>query len=515
MTALRPTRLARTGLYLTVFVTGAAVMVIELLGTRVIAPFYGTSLYVWSSLISVTMIALACGYFVGGRWADRAEAVGLPLIIALAGVAVLCIPWAARPVLLATDPLGLRAGAFVSALVLFAPSLTLLGMVGPFAIKLATSRLDGVGTSAGSIYAVSTLGSVIGTLLLGFLLFPLVGSRAILVGLSVTLLVLGFAATLFQQPDRRVVWAGPLPVLLLALPLPALILGAGRDETGGGRFQVRSEVESLYGWVRVIDQPEHHLRLLTSDASMIGAASLTTGANQLTYQKIVQLIPAMAPSVRRALLIGQGAGHMAMALKQHYGIDTDTVEIDPAVAHAATHFFGFVPTGEVRVGDGRYELRRLQGPYDLIIHDCFTGGSEPSHLLTLEALSQLRGLLSARGMLALNFVAFAHQGRNPALASVFRTVGAVYPHVSLFVSEPGDDFNDFIFLASSQPIALAAPSLAPEQRAWLKERVMQIDPAQGTILTDDFNPLEHLQTAKAEEYRRFVVEWLGAELLVP
>ena len=117
-------------LYLIVFLTGASVMVIELLGTRLIAPFYGASIYVWSSLISVTMIALAIGYFVGGRWADRAQRTGLSLIIALAALFTLLIPWATRPVLLATDSLGLRGGAFTSALVLFSPSLTLLGMVG-------------------------------------------------------------------------------------------------------------------------------------------------------------------------------------------------------------------------------------------------------------------------------------------------------------------------------------------------------------------------------------------------
>jgi predicted membrane-bound spermidine synthase len=132
-------------LYLTVFLTGSSVMIIELLGTRLIAPFYGASLYVWSSLISVTMIALSIGYYVGGRWADRASRTGLSLIIALAGFFTIIIPWVTRSVLLATDPLGLRGGAFVSALVLFSPSLTVLGMVSPFAIKLATAKLEGVG----------------------------------------------------------------------------------------------------------------------------------------------------------------------------------------------------------------------------------------------------------------------------------------------------------------------------------------------------------------------------------
>jgi len=490
----------------TVFLTGAAVMVIELLGTRIIAPFYGVSLYVWSSLISVALIALAIGYFAGGRWADRAKRTGLSLVISLAALLTLLIPWITRPVLLVTDALGLRAGAFVSALVLFSPSLILLGMVGPFAIKLSTSRLDGVGTSAGSIYAVSTLGSVVGTLLLGFFLFPVVGSREILIGLGVALLALAVTVAIYEQ-KRLGRTAAVLPCVLSAAIGIALLpqaVGAGRSYTGD-TFQIRSERESLYGWVRVIDQKKADLRLLMSDASTIGAASISSGENRLTYQDIVRLIPALAPDMKRALLIGQGAGHMATTLRGRNGIVTDTLEIDPTVADAASAFFGFTPIGKAIVGDARYEIRRLTGPYDLIIHDCFTGGSEPAHLLTVETLSQLRGLLSEQGILALNFVAFFQDGRNAALASVERTIAQVFPHHSVFVSEPGKDFNDFIFLASGNPIDLGSPTLDAGQAAWLKDRNISLDEAQGVILTDDFNPLERLQTRKAEHYRRTTV----------
>lgn len=268
----------KTALFLTVFLTGAAVMVIELLGTRLIAPFYGASLYVWSSLISVTMIALALGYFVGGRWADRARRTGLSLIIALAAVLTLMIPWVTRPVLLATDPLGLRAGAFISALVLFSPSLTFLGMVGPFAIKLSTSRLEGVGNSAGSIYAVSTLGSVVGTLILGFFLFPLLGSREILAGVGVILLGLSLIVGILER-QRLGLAKAVLPAVLLAvigLGFLPKVLNAGHAPVGE-KFRVLSERESLYGWVRVIDDHSRNLRLLTSDASAIGAASISSG----------------------------------------------------------------------------------------------------------------------------------------------------------------------------------------------------------------------------------------------
>jgi spermidine synthase len=502
-------------LYLIVFLTGGSVMVIELLGTRLIAPFYGASLYVWSSLISVTMIALAIGYFVGGRWADRVQRSGLSLIIALAALFTLVIPWAVRPVLLATDPLGLRGGAFVSALVLFFPSLTLLGMVGPFAIKLATPELDGVGSSSGSIYAVSTLGSVIGTLLLGFFLFPWVGSRQILVSLGLLLFVLAIAVAVYEQ-KRFSKTIAVLPCTLLAIAglcLLPKIVGAGHVEPDA-RFSVLSERESLYGYVRVIEQPSKDLRFLSADASMIGAANISDGANRLTYQDIVALIPAIKPSIKKALLIGQGAGHMAMTLRDKYGIVTDTLEIDPAVAQAATDYFGFKPNGKAIVGDARYEIRHLNGTYDLIIHDCFTGGSEPSHLLTVETLHQLQGLLAPQGIMALNFVSFGHGEGQQALASVSKTIAQVFSNQSLFISEPGEDFNDYIFLASRQPIDLASPTLTAEQITWLSERKFSVDASNGLVLTDNLNPLEHLQTRKSEYYRHVLVEWFGNDLLV-
>lgn len=502
-------------LYLIVFLTGASVMVIELLGTRLIAPFYGASIYVWSSLISVTMIALAIGYFVGGRWADRAQRTGLSLIIALAALFTLLIPWATRPVLLATDSLGLRGGAFTSALVLFFPCLTLLGMVGPFAIKLATSQLDGVGSSSGTIYAVSTLGSVIGTLLLGFFLFPWVGSRQILVSLGLLLLVLAVIVAVFEQKCFGKTIA-VLPCMILALAglcLVPKIVGAGHVPPDG-RFSVLSERESLYGYVRVVEESGRDLRFLTSDASMIGAANISNGANRLTYQDIVALIPAIKPSIKKALLIGQGAGHMAMVLRDKYGIVTDTLEIDPAVAQAATDYFGFKPNGKAIVGDARYEIRHLTGPYDLIIHDCFTGGSEPAHLLTVETLQQLQGLLAPQGIVALNFVAFGQGEGQQALASVSKTVAKVFPSQSLFVSEPDEDFNDYIFLASSQPIDLTSPSLNAEQADWLNKRKFTVDATNGIVLTDNLNPLEHLQTRKSEHYRHVLVDWFGNDLLV-
>ena len=502
--------LGNAWLYCTVFLTGAAVMVIELLGTRLIAPFYGASLYVWTSVISVTLIALALGYFVGGHWADRAQKTGLALIIAVSGLLTLVIPWITTPILLATDPLGLRMGTFVSTLILFTPSLFMLGMIGPFAVKLATSSLAAVGTSAGSIYAVSTVGSVIGTLFLGFYLFPQVGSREIFMGLGIALLILALGVAYFERKRLKLTIALP-PVVLLAVVgmiLLPYVADAGDGFSNDDTYHTQFEQESLYGWVRVIDNPAENYRFLTVDASTIGAASLSHGENVLTYQKIVNLIPSLAPNMKRALLVGQGAGHMAMTLKDH-GIITDTLEIDPAVAQAARDYFDFTATGKTIIGDARYEIRQLKDTYDLIILDVFTGGSEPVHLLTVETMTQLRSLLSNQGILALNFVAFLDNGNDAALASVAKTLAQVFPHQQVFISEPDDALNDFIFIASNHAISIETETLGHEKSHWLKQRQVTLNQSMGTLLTDNLNPLEQLQIGKSEQYRRLAVDSMG------
>jgi len=499
---------------MTVLISGASVMVIELLGTRLIAPFYGTSLYVWSSLISVTMVALTLGYFIGGRWSDSAKRTGLSFIIALAAFLTLMIPWLTRPVLLATDSLGLRGGAFVSALILFLPSLMMLGMVSPFAIKLSTSQINNIGNTSGTIYAVSTLGSVIGTLILGLFLFPLVGSREILIATGLLLFALALVIGWIERKQLQSTATLIPSVLLVVIGLALLpnVVKAGQIRPNE-KFNVRFEQESLYGWVRVIDVAARDLRLLTSDGSAIGASSIKRGESQLSYQDIVGLIPALRPQMTKALIVGLGAGHMAKVLNERYGIIVDTLEIDPAVAQAAVDYFDFKPTGKAIVGDARYEIRHLTGQYDLIIHDCFTGGSEPAHLLTVETLQQLRGLLSEQGILAVNFVAFS-EGKNSALNTVSKTLAQVFPQQTTFISEPNKDFNDFIFLASAQPVDIHNERLKIEQQAWLQNRLFPIDNQNGVILTDNFNPLEHLQIAKAEKYRHFLIDMFGEELFV-
>jgi len=498
-------------LYLTVTLSGAAVMILELLGTRIIGPFYGVSLYVWSSLIAVTLVALALGYYLGGYIADRHPGCRLEHLLLGGAFTNALIPYLDGPILGLTNPLGIRLGAFASATLLFTLPLTGLAMVGPYAIKRATARLEGVGMAVGSIYAVSTLGSVAGTLLLGFYLLPHFGTRTILFSLSLVLVLMAGVLTWFDRlPSARLrsslgIWA--IGVLIAIVSFSGYAMPS-RQAAG---FKVLHEAESIYGWVRVVEDENHGFRLLLSDASVLSAVEQASGRSLLNYQWFLRWIPLFRPGSKEALLIGLGGGHVARDLVQE-GVTTDTIEIDPEVADAALRYFDFQPTGAFFVGDARYEIKRLSKRYDFIMHDCFTGGSEPTHMLSREMLGELRRMLRPGGVLALNYVGFREGEGAAAVASVYKTLRAVFPHLRVFTTEPGE-FTDFVFLASEQPLELDAHGQDRRVQTLLEHEYRPADEG-GVVITDDYNPMESLQVRKAETYRKLFLERVAFELLL-
>jgi len=498
-------------LYATVSFTGASVMILELLGTRVIGPFYGASLYVWTSLISVAMIALAIGYGVGGFLADRVPRFRIAHAIALSALLVALIPPATTPILEATNALGLRGGAFTSALLLFLLPLIFLGMVGPLVIQRSTESLETVGIASGAVYAISTCGSVAGTLLFGFFLLPVVGSRTILYGLSAALFSVAIVLVVLDR--RRGRKNSPHPFVFAGL-LGLFATGFLGSRSGPPLQRVLYESESLYGRVRVIDDEEHSIRWLLSDSSTIGAKRIPSGHPIFAYLRVLRAVPDLRPEGTDALLIGLGGGFLSSDLERR-GIVTDCIEIDPAVARAARKYFRFEPTGRLIVGDGRYEVRRLDRKYDFIFHDCFTGGSVPAHMLSLEMMEELRSLLREGGILALNFYGFARAENARAASSVAKTIAAVFPQVQVVTSIRGCELCDVIFLASDAPFDLASVGSAGDgyPPGWLADHAVDLSEGGGFVITDDFNPLENMQTKKAEAYRATLVERVGLEML--
>ncbi|MDX1594711.1 MAG: fused MFS/spermidine synthase [Gammaproteobacteria bacterium] len=517
-----PTRGFLGYLLLTAVICGGLVMVIEVLGSRVIGPFFGVSLFVWTSLISVALIALALGYAVGGWIADRRDRPAwLYTIIALAGLATLLVPLLRGPVLDLTVPLGLRAGSFTATLLLFGPALWLLGMVSPYLVKLARRESATLGFTVGGFYALSTLGSVLGTVLTGFVLIALLGVDRIF-QLAGTLLLL-LSAGYFVLFARR-----PAAAALLLFALPGWFAGDARVDrvmANGTRVVEVETRDSHYGLLQVIDYIGGgvHSRELAIDGLVQGGIDLNNGLAVYEYSYFLQFLPvALHPGGTRALVIGLGAG-MAPRWYVARGITVDVVDIDPDVVDLARRHLDFTTNGRVAIEDARTFLARPGPRYDYILLDVFSGDVTPGHLLSREAVTLVAGRLDDGGVLALNLIGNLGEGRFMT-ASVVETLRTAFDTVEVTPTfDPGiyPSEGNLIITAYQGPRREVTPRILSPVHPLAIDRVRRNLARRYTfppgtpaiVLTDDYNPIDVFDAPLRERVRRSIIATTEPELL--
>lgn len=511
-------------LLLTAGLTGALVMAIEVLGARVIAPFFGVSLFVWTALIAVTLLALATGYVAGGRWADRSGSPSLLFgLIAASGALLLLVPFAKAAVLQAALPLGLRWGAFAGALALFGPPLFLLGCVSPFLVRLAAREWSQLGRTVGLMYAISTAGSFLGTVLTGYYLVAELGlSRAFQVSGA---LLLALAAIYFA------LFRGKMAALLL--PVVALLAGSIPLQKGsvtladGTVAQVIDSRDSFYGRVQIVDYrgAGGHTREMLIDGQIQGGIDVASGQSVYEYSYLLEhLTLASNPGGKKALVIGLGTGTIPRRYAAR-GIETEVVDIDPAVVAAARTHFGFPAGQRAHLIDARYFLATAAARYDYIILDVFSGDSTPGYLLSREALELARARLEPGGVLGINLMG-SLAGERRMTASVMRTLEAVFPWVKiypLFVPGAGEGMGNISIVAGmgNPPGELpvldesAIHPLAREglRRAWA-QRYVWGGSGEGIVLSDDYNPIDVLDLTLKEAIRRGILNATPHEILL-
>ena len=509
----------------TAAICGAAVMAIEVLGARIVGPFFGSSLFVWTALISVTLVSLAAGYAAGGVLADR-EGGGraLAFIVLGAGLLALLVPLGRSSVLTACSSLGLRAGALAAAALLFGPPLFLLGAVSPVVVRLAAPAPGHLGRTVGVLSAVSTAGSFAGTLATGYVLIPWIGVTQVL-AMTGALLV-GLAAVLLLAARKWAIAAGVAALALLAAPgappLRAVTL------PNGTRAAELFRKESFYGVVKVIEYSwgERRTREMTIDGLIQGGLDLAGGASIYEYSYLLSwLPPAIRPGGRSCLVVGVGTGAVPRAYER-LGIRTDVVDIDAAVLDAARRFFSFRVSGDVVLEDGRTFLIRSQRRWDYLILDVFSGDLTPSHFLSAEALSLVKSRLAPGGVLGLNLI--ASTGDDPFLAaSVLRTLSTVFRTVTaVSLADPADPtaLGNLVVVAydgPERPIAwdaLRREPMHPMVRdALVRSLGKTWNPPAGTpgeVITDDRDPLELPAQRAREALRRAILEGTFPELLL-
>lgn len=489
------------------FASGACCLVLELAGARLISPIYGSSIYTWSAMITVTMVALALGYAWGGRQADRQPHLTLfARLLTSAGVTVAVVPWLRAPVLKATLPFGVASGCFASAAVLLGPALLLLGALGPVAVRLTATGAADSGRKSGDAWAVSTSGSVLGAVLTGFVLIPNVPLSKILFAVALLLLALGALGSWLSTRGL------PLGQLAACAAVVALML----MPTPRPRF-AQSTRESAYGRIVVLDNPSKRYLLVNGTSQSV--MEKDGGESESQYIRGLEWPRALRPNAKRALVIGLGAGLLPKALERR-GLIVDTFEIDPAILETARRDFGYEPRGQALVGDGRALLESGRGPWDVAYLDAFGAEAPPAHLFTTESFARVRDSLSEGGVFAVNIVSAVAPPDDLPWKSVYRTLSAVFPNVRAFVaSDPSDGLANILLFASVGPLQ-AGPPKQPERTskevALMLSRELRPGPrelASAPVLTDDFAPLDALMAATARRWRSLLQRAMPEVLL--
>jgi spermidine synthase len=508
----------------TAMICGAAVMEVELLGARVLSPWFGVSFFVWTALITITLLSLAAGYYAGGRLADkRASLKTLSLLVGASGLFLLAVPLLRTVVLKTTVQLGIRMGALAAGAILFGPPLMLLGTITPFAVKLILKDLREAGRTVGRLSALSTFGSFAGTIATGFWIIPALHVDQIAAGTAMILLFLAGA-----------LWAGGRGTkLALLLFIPGLFFLkepplADIVQASGTRARVVSRVESFYGQISVADYSfgERHTREMLIDGIIQGGIDVNSGdpIYPFTYH-LEQAALSLNPDAKKALVIGLGPATMSNRLEK-YGISGTVVEIDPKVVGLAERYFNFKPGKfQVAVEDGRTFLDRTKERYDIILLDAFSAENEPAHLLTLEAFEAVRRILNPGGVLAINLSGLTPGAgtEDKVVDTVVRTLNKVFPktlvhhsqfagagqitNFTLVAALPGDPPNKTFSPLPVHPFAEAGVN-------GFLESSYNTASKDGPVYTDGWAPVEAQSASTKILWRRNEIAATPAEILL-
>jgi spermidine synthase len=506
-------------LILLVFVAGACSLAVELSASRLLAPYFGTSLFVWSNLIGLILLYLTIGYYLGGRLADRYPRPGvLYALTIIAAFLISVIPFISKPILVwsqssfATYSVGVFYGSLVSVILLFAVPMILLGCVSPFAIRLRIERLGKSGRTAGQLYAISTAGSILGTFLPVLFLIPTIGTYRTFFTFAVALLlvsIIGLASTRFDGPgprSRRM--NSSLLSILLLIPMALSVLTiqgpikAAFGSNGGG--VLITERESVYNYIQVV-QVGDETQLVLNEG--VGIHSIYAPNRILTqgpwdYFMIAPYFnnpPFTQAQVRKVAVIGLGGGTAVREFTSAYGsIPIDGVEIDNAIVNMGRQYFHMnEPNLHVIVQDGRYFLQTTSQKYDVVAIDAYQQPYVPFQLTTKEFFQEVRNHLTPTGVAVIN------AGRTNTdfrlVEALAQTMHSVYPNVYIIDTAR---FTNSMVIGTNAPTSLANfmlntasltnPLLQSVARDSIAYGNIREEHSRTVYFTDDRAPVEQL-----------------------
>jgi spermidine synthase len=493
--------------YLVVFVSGAVLMALEIAGSRVLAPHFGSSIFVWGSLISVVMTSLSIGYYWGGWLSTRDPTYAkLALLLLAPGVVVFFLPFLYPSIneWIAMKDFGTRLNPLIACSVLFLLPGVFMGTISPYVIRLAATQIHTVGSTAGTLYAVSTAGSIFGTLLTAFYLIPVLGVSNIIHTLGILLVCLSLVVVPLIRL-RHVSPARAIATVSLAFGL----INIGWTPVAWTKTLLQKD--TFYHRIRIEEDDE--ARYMYFDRTLQSAMNLKDPtALRLIYSRYTSVGLTFRPDAKKMLLIGLGGGSIPKKVQKEFpDMEIDAVEIDPEVIKMSKEYFHIKESSLLRLHaqDGRLFMARTPHRYDIILLDAYFTDAMPFHLTTKEFFELAQKKLTPNGIIVANLIS-AVTGPSGRIARAFvRTQRQVFPQTYVFAARRPDNVS----LDTIQNVIVVATR--DKQRVDIKEIVKRAssldkglfpDPIQDIavayfdrpipedvpILTDDYAPTDNL-----------------------
>jgi spermidine synthase len=498
---LKSRKTVRRSIYLFAVLEGATVMAVELLVARMIAPYFGSSLYVWGTVIGFTLLALAIGYFSGGVVADKYGSPDTLLWVLLtASIFLMLMPVSSQWLTIAFVNITPGTAVVLVSLILVLPPLLFLGMVPTFLIRKLSARADSAGSNTGVVYTISSASGIVALPVFGFLVIPRYGLTmpSIITGLAVGLIP--FVKLIAGQ---RYISLGFIPVVLFSFL-------ATKTYQPGKAVDVQYYSEGLLGQLLVVDVS--HDRFLFVNRTGQTWVDKETFKPKWDYASYVKSICSKSPEKSNALILGLGGGAVANIFQNSLGFNVDAVELDRRIAEVARQYFQLNSEANVVVDDARHYLEESQKKYDVVLFDVYRGEAPPPHVFTLESLTKTKSLLKEDGLIIVNFNGFWSGKMGLAARSIYKTLLASGLETRILPTPGAEANRNLLFVASTKKQDFRTVRLPLEQYGkevnieTLFEDPAKADLKDAVVLTDDKPILELMNIRAGNAWRKGYVE---------
>jgi predicted membrane-bound spermidine synthase len=492
--------------FLLSFIEGASVMAAELMGAKMLAPYFGSSLYVWASVLAITLGGLAAGYFAGGILSYRSKnPLSLFYVLLAAAVFTLLMPFSSRFILWMVGMHSLIPSVIVSSIFILFPPVFMMGMVSPLIIRAITTDIEHSGKAAGAIYAISTLGGIIATFAFGFYVIPVFGLTLPSIITGIVLGLIPLIVILRQKQTGKA-----LGFFLLCV----WAFSSSSFSPSASTINVVYSTEGLLGQILVLDYPHYNDQkqkdgysrwLFVNRISQTMYDSLADESrNEEKYFTYVYRISDFCDSIpkdSRILLLGLGGGSVAKRLTEK-GFNVEACELDKRIAEVARTYFHLSDKVHITVDDARHYIKTCKKKYDLIVFDTFKGEDPPNHVFTVESLEETKNILNPGGSIFVNSLGYLEGKTGKSMRSIYKTFLASGFHVEVLPTDPDPDQRNLLFYASREKVK-PVPGFIPENK---------IDLADAVVLQDEYPVLDLLNSAAAKQWRMLAIGSFNSDI---